>query len=305
MVCSNCGSTIPDGSTTCPNCNTAVGGATATATATAPPVAAPAGAATTSSSGGAKVYLDYARDAGLQAWSALRRLALDPVGGLDSAYTAIGDAGALRVGIIFGIFSVFAFMLGGYLFLKSIMESIQAMFGGMGTTSGLDMDFGSFVKLVIFAATPFVCATACSIGVRKGLGSRGGIGGDCFIVGTAMLPLSLWAILGGMFGVQHYNIVSVLTVFAMCIGILILFTGYTRIDNVAIPAATYLVPTVIIVSLWLAGKIGESIMSDGATSSRSGPPPMMMRGPRNTNSAPDTSMDDLFKDLERAQRRSR
>jgi hypothetical protein len=111
MLCSNCGATIPDGSTTCPNCQAAVAGASATATATATAPPPPSGA--TAASAGAKAYLDYARDAGLQAWRSLRQLAVNPVGGLDPAYKSLGDMGAMRVGIVFGIVSVICFLLGG------------------------------------------------------------------------------------------------------------------------------------------------------------------------------------------------
>ncbi len=267
MTCLTCGRELPEGASVCPVCRPAV--------ATAAPVGAPSagpGATHASSSAAGAVAMEYmnvVKASSKQAISALQGLAGNPVGALKQTYDTLGDAGALRVGVSFGVVSVVCFLLGGYLMLPSfIREDFFQMVG-----------FGGVIKCIIFALMPFVCTTACGLGLRKAVGSAGGIGGDCFIAGTALLPISIWALLSGIVGLTNVDFIGILTVFAFCIAIMIFYAGYTQISMVPGRLATYAVPLTIVLSLWLSSVVGRSIISTDAL----GPTPRSMR---NTGPSP-------------------
>lgn len=234
MFCQKCGASLGDTVAACINCNT-------------PVLQAPAGAASSALAGTVK---STSKDAA----AAFKSLAGNPVGGLQPAFEALGEAKAMRTGVAFGIFSLACFLLGGYLLLPRFLREDVFEF----------LEFQGVVKALMFAAVPFVGLAAGSLAVRKVFGGQGKLAGDCFIAGAALLPASVGMVLGGIVGLENYQMIAVLTVFALCIGVLMLFAGYTRISRLSDRAAAIGVPVVVTVTVWLAKVLGNSVMSGSA-----------------------------------------
>jgi hypothetical protein len=244
MFCQHCGTPVPDGASTCPRCSAAPG-----------PTGSVAAAATgalrdTTRSAAAGVVKGAAGDA----LAALQTCARDPVGGLPHAYAELGEARALRAGVAFGVLSLACFLAGGYLFLPPFLRADLFEFLG----------FGGVMKCLLFGAVPFTCTAAGSAAVRKALGGQtgaGGLGGDAFTAGAALVPVSLAMLLAGMLGLANAEVVGLLAVFAGCTAILVLFSGYTRITKLSERAGTLAVPLVVVFAAWLAKVIAASVLS--------------------------------------------
>ncbi len=231
MFCQKCGTAMADTAAACPSCNASV--------ATATPAAPTAGAA------------DMVKGTLKEALAAFKTLAGNPVGGLQPAYAALGEAKVLRTGVTFGIVSFVCFLLGGYLSLPSYDR---------GDVFEI-LEFGGVMKGLIFCLTPFLCTTAGSAAVRSALGGQGTLRSDCFISGAALLPASFCMVLSGIVGLENYEWVLVFATFAGCIGVMMLFAAYTRISKLTERAGAAAVPIVVVLSAWLASVMAKWVMT--------------------------------------------
>jgi hypothetical protein len=112
-------------------------------------------------------------------------------------------------------------------------------------------DFGDSIKFLFFGAVPFLSLLAASAATRKVFGGKGSFHGDCFIAGAVLLPFGFLVFLSSLLGLANLEIAALLLVFALCYGILMLYTGVTRISFVSESRAAFAVPVMIIVCFWL------------------------------------------------------
>jgi hypothetical protein len=239
MFCPQCGSSVAEGAMACGTCRAPV----------AVLATAGAGAASAGAAGSMAVSVKSAFGS---AFGVLKGLMSDPVGRLASSYEAIGDAQARRIGLAYGAISLACFLLGGYL----LMPFKDGLFDFLG--------FGGVMKCLLFGALPFASTALGSFAVRRALGGRGGgAGGDLFIAGVAVLPVSLAMLVSGALGFENYTAITVISVFAGCTGTLILYAGYSRLSKLSERAATIAVPVVVVLALWLGKTVAGSVMHGG------------------------------------------
>jgi hypothetical protein len=223
---------MADVATACPSCNS-------------PIVVARAGAAK------AAAVADTVKAAWGSAFGALKSFAGDPVGRLPATYEALGDAKARRVGITYGVASLVLFLLGGYL----LMPFRDGLFDFLG--------FGGVMKCILFGVLPFGGTVLGSLAVRKVFGGQGGLGGDLFLSGAALLPISLAMPINGLLGYENYAVMAVLSLFAGITGVLMLFSGYSRISKLSERAATLAIPIVVVLVFWLGKTVASSVLGGG------------------------------------------
>lgn len=195
---------------------------------------------------------DKAMAASKDAVTAFKMFATNPVGGLPTAYESLGSKRAFGVGIAFGSLSAIFLLIVAY----------RLTSGGFITH---DVNF--FFKALLFSLVPFASLLGASAGTRLVFGGRGGFDQDCFIAGAAMLPIVIVALLAALLGESGGQFVSICSVFAFCLTVLMLFSGLTRISKIGERAATFAVPCVIVVafalSYWLYKSMLTSMMGGG------------------------------------------
>lgn len=226
MFCSKCGTQNPDTATACTSCGTPLGAR--------------------KPSGGAAG--DKVKAASQDALHAFKMFATDPVGGLAAAAESLGEARALGVGITFGVIFTLLVAFGLY------RLPFFAMFGQ-------PQGVGPFFQMLVVAAVPFVSLAGASFGVRKVFGGEGGLGIDAFIAGAALLPFGVVAVLATVLGYGNYDIIAGAALFAVCLTILMLFAGLTRICKTSERAASIAVPLMLIVSGYLAKVIYKAMLN--------------------------------------------
>jgi hypothetical protein len=184
------------------------------------------------------------KEASRDATKAFKTFAMNPVGGLPVAFAELGLPRALGVGIVFAVFSIVCVFIGVYIALPSFSKP----------------DLGDSIKFLFFGAVPFLSLFAASAATRKVFGGKGSFHGDCFIAGAALLPFGFLIFLSSLLGLANLEIAVLLLVFALCYGILMLYTGVTRISLVSESRAAFAVPVMIIVSFWLTKIIFGAVL---------------------------------------------
>jgi hypothetical protein len=226
MFCQYCAASILDTAVTCPSCNAPVARAVA---------AAPAAAA------GLKAVV-------ADALAALKRLAGDPVGRLSEVHGSLGEDRARRVGLAYGVLSLACFLLGGYL----LLPFREGLFDFLG--------FGGVMKCLLFGIVPFGCTVLGSLGVRRAFGGQGTLGGDLVVSGAALLPISMAMPVIGLLGYENYSLMAVISVFAACTGVLVLYSGYRHVARLSERASTLAIPIVVVLVFWLGKTLATSVL---------------------------------------------
>lgn len=192
-------------------------------------------AAATGPARGAPQVTAKVKEASKDATQSFRIFATNPVGGLPEAFENLGPSRAMGVGIVFAAFSILCVFIGRYVTLSTFEKP----------------DFFTSLQILIFGAVPFVSLLAASAATRKVFRGEGSFGGDSLIAGASLLPFGFFVLVFSVLGIVNREILALLFIFALCYGILMLYTGVTRISSVAESRAAFAVPVMIIVSCWL------------------------------------------------------
>jgi len=232
MFCKQCGAQIEDTATACPKC------------------AAPLGAANP-----AAAVTDKVKAASKDSLQAFLKFATDPVAGLSVAYESLGAARALRVGISFGVVFSLCVLIAAY---RLIPEGFRPP-GAVG-----------FFKLLVCAVVPFVCLAGAGALARLVCRGKGGLSNDSFIAGASLLPFGFVMLLSSILGAGNLEVIGAFAVFALCLTILMLFAGCTRITVMSERLATIAVPLMLMLSAWFT-KIIYAAMINSAMGSPMNP----------------------------------
>ncbi|PYT36054.1 MAG: hypothetical protein DMF52_08705 [Acidobacteria bacterium] len=180
------------------------------------------------------------------ALGAVSSLALNPVGGLEPAYSALGPARALGAGAALCVI----FALVGALGVAIGSERLMMLFGmmmGVEKPNSFTLFLRAFISMLVLPAA----MVGASFGARKVLSGKGPLAADLFTVGAALTPLGIALLLSSFLGVGNYELSMLLMLFAATYFVLMLFAGLTRLGGLTERAAAPAVPIVFVVSLYI------------------------------------------------------
>jgi hypothetical protein len=211
-------------------------------------------------SSGAKIQAEATKvmsDTVADAKSALGLLNLNPVGGLAPAYQKLG---AQRAGAV-GIFFLIVYVVAGAYVINRLSGAIASLasfnFGnGLGTMS---LNTGNWTKYM-FVAGASAAALFAALALVRVIFQRGGRWeGDAFIAGAVSIVWAIALLIESFLGLKNMEVMALVALFAICITVMQLFVGLTRISELNEPRATVAVPVVIIVEVWLTKIIFTAI----------------------------------------------
>lgn len=161
-------------------------------------------------------------------------LALNPAGGLLPGMLYLEKPRVMAVGLVFEAIANFCFVGGAYLI-------------GWRDASKFPL-----FELLLVGLVPFV-TLALMIGIARAIARRRvSLAGDMFIAGASLLPVGFLALASGVSPHLGSQVMVVLTVFASCYCILMLYNGCTQIANLSERIAGLLVPVMLLASGWLS-----------------------------------------------------
>lgn len=224
MFCQKCGTQIPDNAVACSSCGVSTAAPNPTALAA-----------------------DKVKAASQDAFQAFKMFASNPVAGLSVAFESLGQARALGVGVTFGALFALCVVFGAYRLLPE-----------WGRPHG----FSRFIKILVVAIVPFISLLGATVLGRKTFRGEGGFGHDSFIAGSSLLPFGFVALVAGILGLGNIEVIGVFTLFAVCLTILMLFAGLTRICKISERSATIAVPLMLIASAWLSKIIYSAMLKE-------------------------------------------
>ena len=227
MFCQKCGAQIQEQATTCGGCGATVAAPNPTAAAAA-------------------VAAEKVRTASKDALGAFKMFATDPVPGLPVACKSLEPNRALGVGCVFGV-----------VFALAIILAVYRVLPQWGRPSG----FVGFIKIFIFALVPYLSLLGATFCARKAVGGEGEVGHDAFIAGAALLPTAVVVLLAGILGVGNFEVIALFGTFALCLTILMLFSGLTRAYRASERSATIAVPLMLVASSWLSKIIYSAMLN--------------------------------------------
>jgi hypothetical protein len=173
----------------------------------------------------------------------LSHLLGDPVGRLASGFEKLGPKRAGAVGILF--LSVYALV--STFFLNSLVSALTSVsFGAMQVS----LDIASFLKLLL-ASVASAGAFVGALALARILNQRGGQWErDAFVAGAVSLVWSLALILGAVVGWKNFEVWAILVLITVCVTVLQIYAGLTRLSGLSEPRATVSVPLVLAIELW-------------------------------------------------------
>lgn len=257
MFCSKCATQNPDDSGFCIKC----GNTLALASQSAVGQSIPSYRTTTASQ---------------DAINAIKKFAANPVGGLKPAYESFDKKRALEVGIFFLVFYELCILLGMFIVYERYQQAIGSFgnFGNMGDIGSMGLlnllnpfiigfgndKMGNLFKLILGLAVPFVSIAVSSAVARNLFRGEGRMEGDIFIAGSALLPMGFLILLTSILGMANIEVIFILSIFAWCYTILMIYTGCTKISNISDSGSAIAVPLMIMLSAWLTKVVFASLL---------------------------------------------
>lgn len=261
--CWECGIPLKDSDPFCPGCGAPAENPTDPA-APAPPGLAKVGEEVTQADGKFTALCTFAnaenlskpvlaaadkiRAASIDAFRAFGMFVLNPVGGLVTACESVGSERSFGVGIVFGAVSSLFVLLGVY-----------GLLPGSFRPQGLS----GFMKILLVALAPSVSLFGGTVIADKVFQGEGGLGRDSFISGASLLPFGFVILSASILGFENIEIVGVLTLFAVCLTILMLFAGLTRICRISDRLGTIAVPLILLIDVWTSRIVCTTILNAG------------------------------------------
>ena len=179
-------------------------------------------------------------------WKTFLAVFENPVDNLSPNFEKLKKQEVLEVGIAFAILFDLCAFFGLYIMLPRWA-------GAPG--------FGDILKILIFGFVPPAAFTGASFLARKVFRAASGtIESDVFIAGISLIPTGILLLLSGILGIGNLEIIALVAVFALSYTILILFTGCTRISEIAQVRAVPAVPSIILISAFLSKIVYAAIL---------------------------------------------
>lgn len=184
---------------------------------------------------GAADPMEKVKAASRDALKTFTSLIYNPVGALPGAYQALPGQQALTVGVVFMVVWLLCSLLG-------------AAFGMSGFGLPLSMKSFSFSyklrAMLVLLSIPLGLTLGLFL-ARSVARGTGALALDIFVAGSALLMVGFAALIGGLLG---YQVQMLLTLVALTLAVLVIFTSLTRISGIAEGLAAYLVAGVLVIA---------------------------------------------------------
>ncbi|MBV8516174.1 MAG: hypothetical protein JO197_02115 [Acidobacteria bacterium] len=181
------------------------------------------------------------------AFTAIRQITSDPIGGLTRSYATLGEERARAAGIALGV--AFALAVG-------IASAITASHIGFNGIAKL------LLGMTVVGLVPFAAMAGVSAGARKAFRADGAFGADLLSCGVALQPFSIVFIIAALLGIANFQTVALVSLFAWTYMLSILFTGCTQLAHIPQRFAPTVIAVMLLAAIWATRVVGGWLLSD-------------------------------------------
>jgi hypothetical protein len=175
-------------------------------------------------------------------------LLANPVGGLSPAYQQLGDKRAGEAGAVF---------LGASTLIFALLVYMTKTFSMIRPD-----DFGGFFKL-IFTILACYAAWGAAMALMRLINRGGGtIQGEVFVAGTMSLIWTIDLLLVSFLGFGNAEVLLVIVLVTICVIVLQIFVGLTRISGLDERMGTFMLPVVLVAGVWFTKIIFMAVYGD-------------------------------------------
>lgn len=167
---------------------------------------------------------------------ALSHLVVNPAAGLPAAWQTLGPKRAVAAGVT---------LLAGTAVLFLLLVYFSQSFAWIRPG-----DFSGFLKLLFAIAASLGVWTLALIGAHKALGGTPGLEGNVLVTGSLSLLWAVGLLAYVLLGWKNAEVLGVVAIAVVCVNVLQLFIGLTRVSGVREREATLAIPLVIIAGAW-------------------------------------------------------
>ncbi len=137
-------------------------------------------------------------------------------------------------------------LLGTWLFLRNMATLLSSFFpfapGAAAGATTPDLSIGAIMRILVVATVGWgIMVGLCALVRVIGRG-QGSFVGDLFVAGATLLPAGLFWVLAGAVGLNNYDFVGILFLFAFCYVVVAMVRGLTTISKVPYAVAAVCTP---------------------------------------------------------------
>jgi len=138
------------------------------------------------------------------------------------------------------------------------MSSVFSSMSSGSINVGIErLNFATLLPYTAIYPVALVCALALARLTSQGAGR---IEGDLFIAGAISLVQAMGLLLANIVGLKNVEVLVIIYLLVLCIQILQLFVGLTRISELSEPRGTLAVPIVAVLAAWLSTVIWRAMI---------------------------------------------
>jgi hypothetical protein len=180
----------------------------------------------------------------------------DPVGSLPALCNALGNAGSFWLGLAFcAVFD--ACLVFGLAFLATrgldgngVQAPLRQMAKEINWFTAEKATL--IVKLMVVAVLPMLSLGLSIAFIRMVTSAQGCLGYDMLIAGSTLLPQGLLFPIAVLLGLPNLEVIVVLNFLTLCLSILILNSGFTRVLQISDRGAILALPASLLLTIWLS-----------------------------------------------------
>ena len=168
--------------------------------------------------------------------AALSHLVVNPAAGLPAAWQSLGPKRAVAAGVT---------LLAGTAVLFLLLVFASSSFAWIRPT-----DFSTFLKLTLAIAGALATWVITLIGTQRIFSSASHYGGCVLTAGSLSILWAVGLLAYVLLGFGNIEALAVIAVAIVCINVLQLYVGLTKVLAVGDQAATWSIPVIVIACIW-------------------------------------------------------
>jgi hypothetical protein len=114
-----------------------------------------------------------------------------------------------------------------------------------------ELTVGQLFKILVLGLVPFASLIGACALARAIFRGKGRLAGDVYTAGAVLLPTGFLVFSATLLGAANFEVIAILSLFALTYSILILYAGCSRIGCISEAGAAPAVPIILLLTAWI------------------------------------------------------